>query len=169
MEALRERPILFDGEMVRAILAGRKTQTRRIVIPIRFRPGDRLWVRETFREFNDGDTFYRADWWTPHGYAIPVHADDDPWAWRWQPSIHMPRRLSRIMLEIMDVRVQRLQDITEEDAKAEGIELPERTVTHYDGQYRDAFAALWDRLNAKRGYGWDTNCWVWRIEFGRAI
>ncbi|WP_050978731.1 hypothetical protein, partial [Edwardsiella tarda] len=148
---MKERPIIFNDEMVRAILAGRKTQTRRIVNgvpsshdfhgwvlsstsakdegkacwaigkspllnkPIRVRCpfgaiGDRLWVRETFGDC--GVRFvYRAD--TDDGAACQVK--------RWTPSIHMPRWASRITLEITDVRVERLQNITEDDARTEGV------------------------------------------------
>lgn len=95
----------------------------------------------------------------------------------WHPSIHMPRWASRITLEITNIRVERLQDISEEDAQAEGVErpildvLPPAAVTDiwpfhpHTGEYRDGFRELWDSINAKRGYGWDLNPWVWVIEF----
>lgn len=168
-----ERPILFSGLMVRAILEGRKTQTRRPVTkPIvldwleQFLPefvaapendlspygyaGDRLWVREAWlRDRYDGSTQYRA--------SHPC-----PSAPKWKPSIHMPRDRCRLMLDVMDVELERLQDIAEDDAQAEGVDAPTA------GSYRAGYAVLWDSLNAKRGYGWDTNPWVWVITFDRA-
>lgn len=117
---MTERPIIFNGDMVRAILSGQKTQARR---PFSChntffgRIGDRLWVRETFAEhpqFNE--IAYRADGEEPR--------DGDGFIWqpRWLPPIYMPRRLSRIILEITDVRMEQLQDITEDDARAEGVD-----------------------------------------------
>jgi hypothetical protein len=190
----KERPILFSGPMVRAILDGRKAQTRRVVNPQSLvghygggvvtkcpygGAGDRLWVRETFQEVDDSDEdkvrkgpIYRAD------------ADDlGPWT----PSIYMPRKYSRITLEVTGVRVQRVQDISEEDASAEGI----RKVTK-DGDVkkycvydrgdmsstpwaemprtaRDAYRILWNSINEKRGFGWSTNPWCWVVEFKRAL
>lgn len=204
---MKERPIFFSGEMVRAILDGKKTQTRRIIkeqpevrdgmLELRtkkptgkppssiFRTndwsllkewmrtiecpygnvGDRLWVRETWGEFvrRPGHIVYRAD---------------DPLALgssnRWKPSIHMPRWASRITMEVTGVRVERLQDISGGDARAEGI---------LDGgclncgcsepcgcdnpspDARDTFAYLWDSINEKSGFGWRKNPWVWVIEF----
>ena len=73
----------------------------------------------------------------------------------WRPSIHMPRWASRITLEVVNVRVQRLQEITHEDARCEGFDS------------LDGFALLWDRINEKRGYGWHTNPWVWVVDFSR--
>jgi hypothetical protein len=144
-------------------------------------PGDLLWVRETFAYATDFgyDTdyvFYRAS------YANGGIYDDVK---RWKPSIHMPRWASRIQLRITDMRVERVQEITEEDAKAEGI----RAVTK-DGELfkycvydmgdhssipwadmpRDAITAfftLWNTINAARGFGWDSNPWVWVVSFER--
>src|SRR5690606_14173331 len=128
------RPIIFSAPMVRAILEGRKTQTRRpawqaprvfiqtdgeppepILVPTvwqKTEPGDLLWVRETWAESAHGPV-YKAD---------VLGADTDGWGWR--PSIHMPRWASRITLEVTDVRLQRLQEISEEDARAEGAKAP---------------------------------------------
>lgn len=195
---IKERPILFSGPMVRAILEGRKTQTRRVVVPTMTtprvaplhmepwiidgeqetdehglpcwagyhpdypgeakwfscpygQPGDRLWVRETWnKQMIDGAerVAYRAD--IPNGHSFLY----------WHPSIHMPRWASRITLELTGVRVERVQDITSEDARAEGVDAP-------DVLPRSKFATLWDSINAKRGYGWETNCWVWVLEFKR--
>ncbi|MCZ6868114.1 MAG: hypothetical protein O7G84_01260 [Gammaproteobacteria bacterium] len=183
-----ERPILFNGAMVRALLDGTKTQTRRIVkAPKGFTvgtmtsggvvemisvkpdgnpwdvircpygvPGDRLWVRETFRYERcpaGAAVRYRAD---NHLRELgePVRRDTVPNG-RWRPSIHMFRCDSRITLEVTDVRVERVQDITWEDVEAEGTE----------GADSAAFADLWDSINAKRGYGWEANPWVWVVEF----
>jgi hypothetical protein len=185
----KERPILFSGPMVRAILDGRKTQTRRVIKfrdfpddPKAHRPwrtgggywqdGDdflpcpyllppyqdsnypRLWVRETWAvwgEFRDGPGYcYRAD-----GHQLGV---------TWKPSIHMPRKVSRITLEVTGVRVERVGDISTADCAAEGIQLqPGRDTEHL----RRDFRTLWDSINGKRGYGWATNPWVWVVEFTR--
>lgn len=174
----RESPILFSGEMVRAILAGRKSQTRRVVKGVAlqwvadgmFTPeyvalcdnglspygyaGDRLWVRETFVASPDG-VIYRATE-SEHGINAP---DDSP---RWKPSIFMPRQFSRLKLEVIGVRVERLHAITKEDAEAEGVVTPDSHTT-----VRGAFQELWNRINEKRGYGWDKNPWVWVISFKR--
>jgi hypothetical protein len=237
---MKERPILFSGAMVRAILEGRKAQTRRVVSPqpehphfasrpmlatddegvelylhsaalaraIRCpygRPGDRLWVRETFKqvasgqleETGAGEAFglvrygvaYQADnatvWnerptrvthvgGTPTG---PMHLADQPKLWK--SSIHMPRRFSRITLEITGVRAERLQDISGKDAEAEGVKCEtadplffhvptDRTVDDVAADYRrNSYRKLWDRLNAARGYGWDVKPWVWCVSFQR--
>ncbi len=215
----KERPILFSGPMVRALLDGRKTQTRRVVKPQPSKlwgqgvmqsgpkrgrfcahaafegadaradmyipspygvPGDRLWVRETWAPAEaptrDGDTvdyaLYRAD---------PMYDSMQPgdFGWSWKPSIHMPRWASRLTLELTDVRVERVQDISEEDAKAEGAEcLYLRVPTlsamrHGHGgwmhepskSHRGGFAFLWDSINTKRGYGWDANPFCWALTF----
>lgn len=194
----RERPIMFSGEMVRAILDGRKTQTRRVIAtdtrpqsadtfmrgfppnPVNVRNGfgyakcdappgsrsvsyrvpwpygdigDRLWVRETFAFYPK--TFY--------GDKVLYRAVSEQWALPWKPSIFMPRRASRITLEITMVRVERVQEISEEDAIAEGVRM--NNSTHWETEARESFRRLWDSLNAKRGFGWDKNPWVWVIEF----
>lgn len=199
---LKERPILFSGPMVRAILQGKKTQTRRIIKPqprwdgdlwwlgdkyflsveamkdhlfhnvygTKGTPygslyefgGDRLWVRETWglhdTEPKDG----------PDGAHVYFRATDgDRHELRyqlWRPSIFMPRWASRITLEIDDVRAERLQEITEEDAIAEGAQCAGVPASLTN---RGAFAKLWDTLNASRGFGWNQNPWVWVIEFRR--
>lgn len=175
MSAVRARGILFSVPMVRAILAGTKSQTRRIAKtapgydhmtpPMEQcpygKPGDRLWVRETWaplRIDGVGDVAaYRAtcendcfDALLIDGALLSVHVR------KWKPSIFMPRLASRITLEVTEVRVQRLQDITEEDAKAEGV----RACT----TCRDAFARLWDELNGERA-SWSSNPWVWCVTF----
>ena len=206
---MTERPIIFSVEMVRAILEGRKTQTRRVVktllMPtapgtdycfhetkdgqweigydyldgtgqfLRYikcpygRPGDRLWVRETFghgcADFRTtrNEIHYRADGIDHIGH-------------RWQPSIHMPRWASRITLEIVKVRVERVQEITDSDIRDEGTENCQYALppycTHCGGHEhlcnRDRFCDLWNSINAKRGYSWESNPWVWVVEFKRA-
>jgi hypothetical protein len=148
--------------------------------------GDRLWVRETFtivprtayrcsegvqqtlRPNDDHDAaIYRAGWDRSNGGI------------RWRPSRYMPRWASRIALEVDAVRVERVQDITEADAKAEGpsnmIPCGCKTGTRnrlsgalYEATYREGFCLLWNSINAKRGYGWDANPWVWVVGFKRA-
>lgn len=213
---MKERPILFSGPLVQAILDGRKTQTRRLVKPqppsdvdVRRRagdgyslfkapyhydhwrvagpvwavrdimgeafpdswvcpygkPGDRLWVREAHASGDmgplraDGPVVYRAN-----------YSDDDPNVGPWCPSIHMPRWASRIDLEVTGVRVERLQEITAEDARAEGIEADTRDcrVECLPRMIIDRFADLWDKINGKReGASWEANPWVWVVEFRR--
>lgn len=200
---VKERPILFSGEMVRAILAGTKTQTRRVVKP---RPqmvtqhratqwegdpavllgllgqagrkcpygqtGDRLWVREAFAivprtayahsegvqqtlrpddPYNHDAAIYREGWTRSRG------------GFRWRPSIHMPRWASRITLEVTGVRVERLQEISDEDSLAEGI-YPTSTGL-YPGSPRAAYSRLWESINGPGS--WDANPWVWCVEFKR--
>lgn len=207
---MKERPIPFAGEMVRAILAGKKTQTRRVIkpqpelgklwkfwvidpnemdLPVVFCqygiPGDRLWVQETLRRSHKGPVSfatYAVDLSPVTGVGAPELYRGQA-TWRWQrsvlPSIFMPRWAGRIRLEIVQVRSERLQDISKKDAIAEGIywsnAFPEgytigQEIPGYGtafGAAETCFRALWDNLNAKRGYGWDTNPWVWVIEFKR--
>lgn len=211
---MTERPILFSGPMVRAILSGSKTVTRRVcqelptapgldscgagyawngnvqspalvkrddyggvsVWPFRASrcgaPGDRLWVRETWCP---------GDWWTSgvvhdppediryaadnsaisYATGAPLPIDTSDWSdpKRWRPSIHMPRWASRLSLDVVSVGVERLQDISPDDALREGVRpTVERSA-------RGAFARLWSEV-----YGpgaWDANPWVWRVEFAR--
>lgn len=158
---MTERPILFSGPMVRAILDGRKTQTRRVAKD-RDKPckygiaGDRLWVRETWQSAAAMGVCHASD-----DYFV-YRATDPDWetceGWQWRPSIFMPRKASRITLEITDVRAERLQDITNKDARAEGL----ARGTVYPRMW---FEDLWDSINAKRGFGWDVNPFVWVITF----
>ncbi|HGE8501493.1 hypothetical protein ACYZFV_01415 [Serratia ureilytica] len=216
---MKERPVIFNGEMVRAILDGRKTQTRRVIknqrmgdcwsvkpaksplyerhshdwwLPTGTKPysalpvcplgqeGDRLWVRETFMDLTgtgiEATTgkfegfAYRAD--TPAGsYGDEVRKE---YGLKWTPSLHMPRKACRILLEITAVRVERLNDISQEDAQAEGMELTgwvpsysnpdnagfDETLTPYDN-----FAMLWESIYGEES--WGANPWVWVIEFCR--
>ena len=178
---MNEKPILFNGEMVRAILGGRKTQTRRVVkdqgrvptvlqsdgnrllpkhVPDWFTDycpygghGDRLWVRETHWRAEGEGTGGKVRF-LQYKATSP---DDPPLGDRWRPSIHMPRWASRITLEVTGVRVERVQDISNEDVHAEGF-------APWGDKYL-SFADLWDSINANRGYGWDANPWVWVVEF----
>ncbi|TXH90322.1 MAG: hypothetical protein E6Q78_05105 [Rhodoferax sp.] len=175
---MKEHPILFSAPMVRAILAGTKTQTRRVVKPtpewigksgvLSFngrvglphaicpygQPGDRLWVREAWNgygPFKDGmHYYYRA-------------TDQNPDSTKWKPSIHMPRAASRITLEITGVRVERLQDISEADAKAEGYKEFPGSVNQMDPV--TWYQALWEQINGPGA--WDANPWVWVVKFKR--
>ncbi len=200
---MKEKPILFSTDMVKAILEGRKTMTRRIIKPQpdlgidpfegyshitvgNYSPalidkngemypgeeifgaytddgewgwkcpygqvGGRLWVRETWKKLHpimDSKALYKADMMAPD-LGKP-----------WRPSIFMPRWASRILLEITEVRVERLNCMTESDVSAEGYE------TEVGAEPKPAFSVFWDSINAKRGYGWSVNPWVWVIEFKR--
>lgn len=239
---MKEIPILFKDDMVRAILEGRKTQSRRVIKPqpilmdsgtwypsehpgdkknktglhyanekhmrkglaIDFcpygQPGDILWVKEYFSwvtlvEKDPWDSLFsaikRVPANSPHDHAgckvgMLYRATDTDWEGEapWKSSLFMPRWASRINLEVVSVRAERVQEINEEDVKAEGIgsfagnigshsnptdfyvAFPEK-----EGGFlfaSEAFEALWNFINAKRGYGWDVNPWVWRIEFKAA-
>lgn len=204
---MKERPMLFSAPMVRAILDGSKTQTRRIVKPqpvmpgyvqsflphgldygrVGFfdddrewqcpfgQPGDQLWVRETWSKAHSvasSDLFYRADGDYQSGKQYPLHYVEREG--RWRPSIHMPRWASRIQLEITGVRVERLQDISEADARAEGCSSggwspsysdPDNSGGHESWSAADSFADLWESINGPES--WDANPWVWVIEFRR--
>lgn len=238
MDGVKERPILFSAPMVRAILEGRKTQTRRAVKPVGNddgfvildygnggwpyrsddgdsathtvkrggklyldetphdcpygQTGDRLWARETFKhcatEWHGADPdvhrhriAYLADGQElahkrPAGdwSGLPKFIDESYWDRRSIPSIHMPRWASRILLEITGVRVERLQDISEEDARAEGIVAKDNGRYHCgfdeDGEIEcrspvTAYAWLWNSINGDGS--WAANPWVWVVEFKR--
>ena len=193
---MREHPLLMQGPLVRATLEGRKTQTRR---PIKWvtsrvscpfgKTGDRLWVRETFaivHPCRDCEAGYVDDIKQPSvipkdnagGYWVPWYRsdwkgdDDTERGFQWTPSIHMPRWASRIVLPLMSIRVERVQDITEEDAKAEGVEpvlmrgigsYPEWMRPTMREGHQKAFELLWKQI-----YGdalWDANPWVWVAEW----
>lgn len=185
---MSEKPILFSGAMVRAILEGRKSQTRRVVKPpapftstdadldIQWavggmkcpygKPGDHLWVREMWKPRGVGQGCAT----TPVIYAAEYTFPNVVKAMRpWKTSIFMPRWASRITLEIVEVRVQRLQDISEEDARAEGVGPLRADGRMLYGAYpaSDEFADLWDSINMKRGFGWNGNPFVWAITFKR--
>ncbi len=191
---MKERPILFSGQMVNAIRDGRKTQTRRkckrtdagrvrlsgsrknwhiedpnAVLACPYgQPGDKLWCRETWAPHADmpGQYIYRADRGGDYQDTVTPN-------FRWRPSIFMPRWASRILLEITAVRVERLQDISEEDAKAEGATqmarmgdafVTTRIGSAFDGaSFRDGYQWLWKSINGPGS--WEANPWVWVIEF----
>jgi len=177
---MKERGILFSGAMVRAILSGAKTQTRRVAkdwtddgtrvcreqnAPCPYGgPGDRLWVRETwcYACIDHGSAAAmgnRADYRADHAAGF---APCNPW----RPSIHMPRWASRITLEIVAVRVERVQDIDTLGAAAEGT--PDLRTTENGWDLRDCFVHLWDSINGKRpGCAWRANPYVWVVEFRR--
>jgi len=129
--------------------------------------GDRLWVRETWMPETEqgiptGGTIYRA---SPNS---PEPDGDVPL--RWRPSIFMPRWASRITLEITGIRVERLQEITGRDVLAEGVDNGKSNPTmgvRWENMQRMAFEQVWNAINAKRGYGWAVNPWVWVIAFRR--
>lgn len=201
---MKERGMIFNGKMVRAILEGRKTQTRRIMKvqpePSKSRPGDfwfsskklesmvhvsdllpgnspiadshlffqehccpfgivgdRIWVRETFSPVPDHEE--------PAGCSAILYAADGngPYG-KWVPSIHMPRWDSRITLEIIGVRVERLRDLSEDDAKSEGITPPSGGVLP-GWEYRINFRDIW--MSIYGADNWEANPWVWVVEFKR--
>ena len=209
---MTDKPILLSGPMVRALLSGRKTQTRRVlkpqpdfrggygdyhdaeewgwededgyhvsvldIAPNGFRVGDRLWVREAhallprsaYRTSVGTGTIQQAEHPTD-GYTAAVFREgfDRSGAPPWRPSIYMPRWASRLTLTVTNVRVQRVQAITEYDAQAEGVR-PAFSYPGWEGVsttpcYRWGFHETWDNLNAKRGYGWDRNPWVVALTF----
>ena len=205
----KEHPIIFNTEMVKAILDDRKTQTRRVIKKggVQYcresgldkmgevidgvlhytmqtevdasaeyeekcpygKIGDRLWVRETWMHRYEGN----------HGRQIKhniIHKAGKEYYgeyFKWKPSIHMPRWASRIDLEITDIRVKRIQDITIEDVFKEGIEdVWTRHGTISPSILKEIeyeFSKLWDSINAKRGYGWEVNPFVWCISFKREV
>ena len=185
---MKERGMIFNDEMVRAILGGNKTQTRRIVEEKFYgravaaellakhcpygQPGDRIWVRETYRvhgKATDVATLvYRAsvrNSWTEQTHRVPVEVCNKPVSEKWTPSIHMPRWASRILLEITDVRVERLHDMSEADAKAEGATPATYKITPSEAVYRVGFGDIWRSIYGQDN--WLSNPWVWVIEFKR--
>lgn len=241
MNTVKERPILFSAEMVKAILEGRKTQTRRVMKPqpcyqdgiydrlecgfynpaITDREGELYPGAETFGAYTDdgewglpcpygqvGDklwvreTHYRFGYWAKNGFTktgkqkwtfkpskespgldgvrycenspsyVHPNRDRNLIGWFKRPSIFMPRWASRITLEITNIRIERVQDITKNNAinqvKAEGVDfMPPYCVGVFGYNAFSTFMMYWDSLNANRGYSWDSNPWVWVIEFKR--
>lgn len=185
-----DRPILFSGEMVRALLAGRKTQTRRVVKPqpgqsVRLayaRPdGGFTWCLETGHGVSDrfacpygtaGDRLWAREThyvWSAgnvdgSGRYIAYRATDPHSPCTWTPSIHMPRWASRITLKITDVRVEQLQDIETADAEAEGWPGPDERNSIASAYPIGWYARLWDSINGKRA-PWESNPWVWVVAF----
>ena len=196
------KPILFNTDMVKAILAGQKTVTRRVVKPhfrpgetswqviselhsgkyVRieyldewedvtrymsdpYRPGDILYVRETWRK-DVGRYMYKANYaetekFYRNGKEVEI---------KWRPSIHMPKEAARIFLRVTDVRAERLQEITSNACACEGVPLYSGPIGGREEYYRKAFAGLWDSTIKPADldtYGWEANPWVWVIEFER--
>lgn len=181
------KPILFNTEMVRAILDGRKSCTRRLVKffsgenprwtgyikdglmlyngknepcirKAPYQPGDILYVRETWKKAPNG-YYYYENW----------QRDDIADVTKWKPSIHMPKEAARIWLKVTDVRVERLQEITSEQICREGVEVEYPHVLNGE-EKRYAFSRLWDSTIKKSDldrYGWNASPWVWVIEFER--
>lgn len=216
MSVIKERPILFSAPMVRAILDGTKTQTRRIVKPADLaragadgvelwtgfmgwqpaeavladqslstnkqtrckygQPGDRIFVRESFwgcdlPGYGDQPCVVYDDEWAGREYS-PLQAR--PWARRFGriPSIHMPRDCSRILLEVVAVRIERLDDCSEADARAEGVTILDKHMSGYcAGETRPpalrAYRELWESINGAGA--WAANPWVWVVEFRRVM
>jgi len=207
---MKERPILFSGPMIRAILEGRKTQTRRplkgcgvfvdtemnmpppvptddgwqfadgTLVRCQWRAGDRLWVRETWRFFSETKIQYRCDEKIEsRGRECEVSANaffrrGGASLLAWHPSIHMPRWASRLTLEVTGVRVERLRDISEADARAEGIvdggcltcgEPEPCNCWNPEPSAVDSFVWLWQSIHGPDS--WHANPWVWVVEFRR--
>lgn len=203
---MKERPILFSGPMVRAILDGRKTMTRRVVKlrygadvvvtngqvwkPARVdyagyvdcpygQVGDRLWVREAWRTVAEADSQAPRDLSAAHRFWYEADVPHQPGYGKLRSSIHMPRIASRILLEITGVRVERLHEISEADAQAEGVERvvagvgwrrycdpdSEEVGVPPCGDARRSFRSLWKFINGDES--WNANPWVWVVEFKR--
>jgi hypothetical protein len=212
---MKEHPIIFSGPMIRAILEGRKTQTRRIVkfssksispngpyVESDGNPeslltavhelqklstklacpygtiGDRLWVRESFARVEPypqiGERYempmgapvseVHREYWRKR---IAFKADtDESFNQKWKPSIHMPRWASRITLEITDIRIERIQEVSDSDAFSEGIQATVNEGQLDDGTAKGAFKALWNSINVKRA-SWESNPYVWALTFRR--
>jgi hypothetical protein len=186
------KPIIFSTPMLQAILEGRKTQTRRVITNIPghgritdlgesetpgykwcFRDKKFLWheVNEIKSPYKTGDILWVRETWADMHFVADILGHDRPEtkylymadysyetfdSTKWRPSLFMPREAARIFLEVKSVRVERLQEISEADANAEDFCFG-----------CDWFHDYWDSLNAKRGYGWDSNPWVWVIGFER--
>jgi hypothetical protein len=152
------------------VLLQREPEPRGDVVRCRYgAPGDRLWVRETWGIDNCGSKVSLAPETWPEGWPVDrlrYNADADIRFGK-RPAIHMPRWACRLVLEVTGVRVERLQDISEDDAKAEGVE-PIGSGGYGPLKHRTAYMALWDELNFKRGYGVAVNPWVWVVGFKRA-
>ena len=170
---MKEKGILFSSSMLDAIACGDKRVTRRVVFPQPAEQPDqpvlytkehcpfwgvRLWAKEKLYMDDTGCARYargHACVWVSRG--LTPHTVPLMWASNWKRNylspIHMPREAARLFLDVIACRLERLHQITEEEATLEGVDS------------RAAFAMLWDSLNAKRGYSWDANPWVWRIQF----
>lgn len=199
------KPILFNTEMVQAILNGRKTMTRRVMKPqpesfgkayiyrgaiciesalprySPYRTGDILYVRETwcnYGELNDNDQvidgtekyYYRADGENPTPFNYFLVGDEHREYPVWRPAIHMPKEAARLFLRVTNVHVERLQNITISDIRAEGVVPNTITGGQWQQWQRDFMKPVWDNTIKKTDrdmYGWNANPWVWVIEFER--
>lgn len=206
-----ERPIIFTSDSVRAILEGRKTQTRRVMKPQPdgFTQGI-PWVKDSVEIINEefereikthtkdgklfvkkikcsygqpGDTLWVREKWLKYDDNTAIYFDDvDETEWRWLSPMFMPRWASRITLEVVSISAERVQDISQADAKAEGADPwflagdgkkdiqngVQFSIEHCPEEkrdYRTGYRHLWDSINAKRGYPWESNPWVWVVEF----
>jgi len=220
---MADRSIIMSGPMVKAILDGRKTQTRRVLRPqpikecashqkvghdtgsgapvfealdragcpiyaypypkgclspyprLAFAPGDRLWVRETWNTWGIFDDLAPSKLTGKEGiaYAADMEQPHREACGRLRASMHMPRWASRITLHVTDVRVQRLQEISNDDCLAEGIDANKAGLVTVQGgpamTAKAAYRDLWDSLNAKRGFGWEQNPWVMAITFSSEV
>lgn len=139
------------------------------------KPGDELWVRETFAflkehdnkppsEIYDDQVLYKADGKITNQFGLGSNIHESDFG-RWRPSIHMPRRYSRIQLTVEDIRVERVQEISPRDAWAEGVKCKCMKPTPMCKGNIDTFSELWDSINAERGYSWESNPWVWSFSF----
>lgn len=185
-----EKPILFSTMMVRAIIEGRKTQTRRVFKPktLKYRDyliaygvtssfvqmyltrrygpykkGQILWVRETWR--NTGREGHEPEYC--YRANMQEQHDNSYDVAKWKPSIFMPKKAARLFLRVKKVCMAQIQDISSDDIIAEGIrDIPPNE--YRDQILRKSFSELWDLINKKRGYGWDVNPWVWVIKFEKS-
>lgn len=212
---MKELPILFSTEMVQAILAGRKSMTRRIIKPQpaafvtsavwkKFssscpehvtedehiktflsdkcpygKSGDLIWVRESFTVL---EPEHCASMKERFVYKASCNSESDEirrdyiksgWPYQWKPSIHMPKEAARIWLEVTDIHVERLQDISQEDAQAEGVFPPaphrcggwKNELHDFKDCFRCAFKVLWNQINGPSGNTWEANPFVWCVRF----
>ena len=209
LKGVKMKPILFNAEMVRAIVDGRKVQTRR---PIdwdisnnmsgdaasgyfvqtddglidalklyRYQKGDILYARETWKiKWLDGNKLemaitYEADeTWEYIEFSSDRFSKFKKYYNKkgWQPSIFMPKEAAILFLKVTDVRVEKLQDITLMDIREEGLQCPKEYASdeleyNFRQWFPDQYKEIWDSIYKSKGYGWDTNCWVWVIEFER--
>jgi len=164
-DQVKEQPIIFNTEMIRAILDGRKTQTRQVLQPQpELEEYVYYWKGMFFNPLSAKDLVRKE---CPYGNIGNRLWVKKTWGYKRVSSLFRPRQTSRMTLEIIDIRVERLQEITEEDAIAEGIWGKGEPYQGIGDLPSDRFRDLWDSLNAKRGYSWDINPWVWVIEFKR--
>lgn len=159
-----------DGKTIVAYIDQSTGDSYRPEQVAKYHAGDILWIRETWGDYDGKASFYvyRAD--------FPQYSTGKPGYWhepeqinwieppRWKPSIHMPREAARLFLRVTGVHTERLQDISESDARCEGVINNDAVKV---SSYIYWFKQLWDKLNKKRGHGWDTNPWVWAYTFER--